>query len=152
MALPLTATAAEVYQEGNISTTYVTYFQDILSKVSPFDDYVFYRSGQNQYAMLVGDLYIADDTIYSFERCKLYEIYTTSSSYTTIYKFRSNYYSEYSVTVGDALVYSNIGDYPDLIERGDNIETVTLLTLLVIVCMYLVSRIFNFTLRSRSRW
>lgn len=151
-AVPITASAAEVYTEGNISTTYVTYFQDILSKVSPLDDYVFFRSGQNEYTMVVGNLVFENGTISTNERCRVYQIYTTSQSYQSYYHFVSNNYAEYSVSVGSALIYSNLGDFPDLNERGDYLETAILVIMLVIVCMYLLARIFSFCLRSRSRW
>jgi hypothetical protein len=148
-AVPITASAAEVYTEGNISTTYVTYFEDILGKLSPLDDYVFFRSAQNEYTMLVGKLVYENGTIYSNERCKVYQIYTTSSSYQSNYHFTSNYYAEYSVTVRDSLVYSNLGDFPDLNERGDYLETALLLLVLVIIVMSLVARIFSFCIRTR---
>lgn len=149
LAVPITASAAEVYTEGNISTTYVTYFQDILSKVSPLDDYVFFRSGQNEYTMFTGNLIYNNGTISSQEPCRVYQIYTTTGSgYSSTYHFTANNYQEYSVSIGSALVYSNLGDFPDLNERGDYLETAILVLMLVIVCMYLLARIFSFCLRS----
>ena len=50
-----TAQAYSIY-EGTISSTYTTYFKDILSRQTIFTDYVCFRSGQNQYVMVVGDL------------------------------------------------------------------------------------------------
>lgn len=153
LAVPITASAAEVYDQGNISTTYVTYFEDILSKVSPLDDYVFFRSGQNEYTMFTGNLIYNNGTIYSQEPCRVYQIYTTTSSgYNTTYHFTANNYQQYSVSIGSALVYSNLGDFPDLNERGDYLETALLLLVLVIVCMSLVARVLGFSMRSRSRW
>lgn len=40
-ALPLAASAATVY-DGNISTTYITIFRDIVSKLPLTSDYVFF--------------------------------------------------------------------------------------------------------------
>ena len=147
MALPFTASADEAYTEGNISTTYVTYFQDILGKVSPSKDYVMFRASQTEYKMVVGDLEINNGTIYTYEPCRVYSIYTTSSGYQSVYNFVANNYAEYTVNTNNTLVYSNLGDYPDLIERGDYLETALLIIVLVIVFMSLLSRIFSFNLR-----
>lgn len=149
LALPITASAATVYTEGNISTTYVTYFQDILSKVSPLDDYVFFRSGQSEYTMVTGDLSYNNGIISTQEPCVVYQIYTTTTSgYNSIYHFTSTTAEEYSLSVGTSLVYSNLGDFPDLNERGDYLETAILILMLVIIFMSLLSRIFAFCLRN----
>lgn len=149
----INASAAEVYNEGNISTTYVTYFRDMLSKVSPSDDYVFYRSGQYEYSMVVGDLDYSNGRIsfnYIDEPCKVYKItQSTGSSYNQTYSFTVTNYSDFSLNVGNSLIYSNLGDFPDLIERGDYLETALVLLVLVVVCMYITSRIFGFCLRTR---
>ena len=42
--------------EGNMSSTYITYFRDIVSGIGFNDNYVAYRSGQNEYKMVVGEL------------------------------------------------------------------------------------------------
>lgn len=39
--LAISASAYSVYNEGNISTTYLAYFEDIISKIDVDDDYVF---------------------------------------------------------------------------------------------------------------
>lgn len=149
-SMTINASAADVYTEGNISTTYVTYFQDILGKVSPLKDYVFFRSGQYEYTMVVGDLELSSGVFISSQPCEVYTIYsTTSSGYNQTYSFGSTIENTYSLRVADSLVYSNLGDYPDLIERGDYLETAVLLLILVALCMSLVARIFNFCLRIR---
>lgn len=148
-AVPITASAAEVYTEGNISTTYVTYFQDILGKVSPLYDYVFFRAGANEYTMVVGDLDCVNGYFISPGNCSIYTIYTTSVNYNSTYHFSKSTANSYTLNVNSSLVYSNLGDYPDLNERGDYLETALLLLVLVIIVMYLVSRIFSFCLRTR---
>lgn len=147
MALPFTASADEAYTEGNISTTYVTYFRDILSKVSPNKDYVMFRASQTEYKMCVGNLEVNNGTIYTYEPCRVYSIYTTTSGYQSVYHFVANNYAEFSVNTNNTLVYSNLGDYPDLIERGDYLETALLIIVCVIVFSSLLSRFFSFNLR-----
>lgn len=153
LPMAITASAADVYTEGNISTTYVTYFRDILGKLPPSDDYVFFRSGQSEYTMVVGDLFYQNNIISAYTPCRVYQIYTSSSSgYQSTYHFAANNYAEYTVNIGSGLVYSNLGDFPDLNERSDYLETAILVLMLIFIFMHLISRIFNFTLRSRSRW
>ncbi len=149
LAVPITASAEEPYTEGNISTTYVTYFQDILAKSSITDDYVFFRSGQYEYKMYVGDITFENGIFSSDSSCRSFTIGTSSSGYNQTYTFSSSEIGSFSLTTNNALIYSNLGSYPDLIERGEYIETASLLLILVIVCMYLVSRIFSFCIRSR---
>lgn len=153
LALPLTASAAEVYNDGNISTTILTYFQDMMSKVSLTDDYVLFRSGQYEYTMYVGDISHENYTFTSSDILDVYIITTnTGSSYSSAYTFYSSTISGCHLINPAVIVYSNLGDYPDLNERGDYLETASLLLILVIVCMSLVARIFSFSMRSRNRW
>ena len=49
------ASAASPY-DGNISTTYLTIFRDVVADLSPADDYVFYRSDEYEYTLVAGDL------------------------------------------------------------------------------------------------
>lgn len=52
-----TTTAADTVTpyDGNIGTTQLTYFRDILSNVPITDDYVFVRSGQYDYKLITGN-------------------------------------------------------------------------------------------------
>lgn len=148
LAVPIQASAAEVYKEGNISTTYVTYFEDILGKVSPLDDYVFFRSGQYDYTMVVGDLLFSGSQFVAVGECVVYTIFQGSGSgYSNTYQFNTTVSNAFTLNADNALVYSNLGEFPDLIERGDYLETALLLLVLVIVFMSLGSRIFGFSLR-----
>lgn len=147
LAVPIHASAADVYTEGNLSPTYIAYFEDILGKVSPLDDYVFFRSGANDYTMVVGDLYYSGTTIIGVGECTVYTISEIVESDITSYQFNSALSNGYTLNIHNSLVYSNLGDFPDLIERGDYVETALLLLVLVIVFMSLVSRIFSFNLR-----
>ena len=148
LAVPIQASAAEVYKEGNISTTYVTYFEDILGKVSPLNDYVFFRSGQYTYTMVVGDLYFSGTSFVGVGDCTVYTITQGSGAgASNTYTFSTSTSNGYSLNASNALVYSNLGEFPDLIERGDYLETALLLLVLVIVFMSLGSRIFGFSLR-----
>lgn len=149
LAMPMAAraNAASVY-DGNISTTYITIFRDIATNLGIGDDYVFFRSGQYEYQMYSGKLTYSNGN-FSGSNLTIYTIDTNSSNY-------NNYY-QYSVTTGsltlspgDALIYSNLGHYPDLIERGDSLEFASMFMLFVGMCCYLLRSIFSFCLRRRT--
>lgn len=147
MAMPSRASAAEPY-EGNISTTYITIFRDIATNLGLNDDYVFYRSGQYEYQMVVGELDYTGSVISADGSVKIYRI-TTNSGYSSDYVYTITTANSFSLTPGDALIYTNLGEYPDLIERSVDIEFATLALLFIGLCCYLLRSIFNFSLRFR---
>lgn len=148
LALPMAAraNAATVY-DGNISTTYITIFRDIATNLGIGDDYVFFRSGQYEYQMYSGKLKYSNGS-FTGSNLTIYTIDTNTGSY------GNNSYN-YTITTGsltlspgNALIYSNLGQYPDLIERSVSFEFATLLLLFIGLCCYLLRSIFNFSLRS----
>lgn len=151
ITLSLPCFAYSVYTDGNISSTYLTYFQDILSGLSPLDDYVFFRSGQYDYTLIVGDLTYAD-SVFSGKDYTAYTISTNSgtSAYSSVYKYTVTSGSNFSLSVGSYLVYSNLGSYPILEDRSSVYGYATLFLLVVIAVCMLVRPILNFTYRFRS--
>lgn len=143
-ALPICARAYSVYTEGNISTTYLSYFEDLTSKIGLNDDYVFFRSGQNEYTMAVGDLDLVNGTFVG-SSVKIYQIYSTSiSGYNTIYSFSNRTENGFVLQVASSLVYSNLGSYPDLIQRNDYNEKVILLFMSISLVSGCITSIFAF--------
>lgn len=149
LAMPVSASAYSAYNEGNISTTYITIYRDISVKVSPFDDYVFSRTGQYEYIMAVGDLTLSNNSFRSNGSVEVYRITTGQNNYNSTYQYSITTESSFSLSAGNELVYSNLGSYPDLIERTAFYEISALLLMLVALCMYLIRSIFGFCLRSR---
>lgn len=150
LIVPQNAFAYSVYNEGNISSTYTTIFEGVVSGISPKDNYVYYRSGQYEYTLAVGpDMYLVDGTIYSTEKTKLY-IITTSSGYNANYTYNINEVYDFQLSLGDNLVYTNLGDYPLLEERGAIYEYLQTFILCVIGICAFVRSIFAFTYRTRN--
>lgn len=145
-AVPLGASAATVY-DGNISTTYITIFRDIVGKIDLKDDYVFFRSGQYEYSLIAGDLTF-DGSTFNADEATQYVI-VTNSSYNSSYEYSTGAIRSWSLTPGTALIYSSLGHYPTLVERGDQYELSTLFMLGVILCVLIIRPIFSFTLRER---
>lgn len=127
-----------VYDEGTLSSTYVTYFKDIVSGIGFNDNYIAFRSGQYSYTMVVGDLEYENGVVTLNEPGKEY-VFTTSSGYNSQYRYEVNDISNFSVTCGDYIVYSDIGDYPQLIERGAKYEMLSAF-LIVVICLCVVIR------------
>lgn len=142
------AHALEVYSDGGIGTTYTSYFQDILDKYPVTQDYVYFRSGQYQYYLCVGDFEL-EGSVFTGEEYDYYMI-TTSSTYGTNYlTLNSGKSTGLSLDVSDHLVYSNLGHFPSLIERGDLYGYATTFVLVVIGCCALVRPLFGFVYRLR---
>lgn len=142
LCTPLFAATHSVYTEGNLSTTYVQYFKDILSGANINDDYIAFRSGQYSYTMVVGDLDISGDTV-SLKDSGVIYTFTQSGNYNSTYSFNYSNINQFSVNVGDNIIYSNVGHYPHLIERSAHIETLTLVLLSAMCVFVLVTRIFK---------
>lgn len=143
-ALPLAASAATVY-EGNISTTYITIFRDIASKLPLTSDYVFFRSGQYEYTMVAGDL-AYNGSVFSGEDLTQY-LLVTNSSYNSNYEYGVISLDSFSLAPGGALVYSNLGSFPDLYDRSDYTLVGIFFAIALCFCCYLIRSIFDFNLR-----
>ena len=148
--MTLQATAAEPYADGNISTTYITIYRDIASNIPFNDDYVMFRSGQYEYKMYVGELAYSLNQ-FSGSQLTCYAISTNSgSSYSGgTYHYEISENQSLQLNCSDILVYSNLGGYPNLYERGDNFEAVLLLFSGIALVCFLTSRIFSFSQRLR---
>ncbi len=149
-ALPISASAYSVYQEGNISTTYLTYFKDMSTVIGINDDYVFFRSGQNEYTLAVGELELASGYIRG-SNIDIYQIYSvTASGYNTVYAYGSTTQSSFVLQVASSLIYSNLGNYPQLIERSVYNETAILLVMCISFFGSIASAIFSYGKRRYS--
>ena len=125
--------------DGSFSNTYVTYFRDILSNVSILENYVCFRSGQYEYIMLVGDIQYQDNQ---------FLIPDTATAYTFDLGTGFNSNVTYSVSEINAsrvfnnnnyIIYSNLGNFPQLEARGDRFETLQTV-IIVTACLCVVLR------------
>ncbi|MBQ8239827.1 MAG: hypothetical protein IJZ38_03155 [Bacteroides sp.] len=151
MAVPCRASAATVY-DGNISSTYTTIFRDLVTRVAATEDYVFFRSSEYDYTMVAGDLEYADGT-FSGEELRAYVVTVYSnigSGYSNTCSFSMEDMLSFELTPGSALIYSNLGEYPDL--RPTEYYGINALGVLIgtLVVMALLREIFRFVYRGRS--
>lgn len=145
LCAPVQAATHDVYENGNLGTTYITYFKDILSGAKFSDNYVAFRSGQYEYTLVVGELENENGVISLAGPGKEYVFTTQSSSYNSQYYYYVNDLNEFSLATGNYIIYSDTGDYPELIERGAKYEMFTALLL----CVALLSIVFGRFFRRR---
>lgn len=145
----VTADSHTIY-DGAMSSTYITYFRDIASNIGINDNYVCFRSGQYEYTMVVGDIDYFMGVFSMSDSGTSYTI-TNNSNYNSYYSYEVSTIDSFELTTGNYLLYSDLGNYPQLIERGTHYEFQTLFIIIVIgLCMF-VHTIFSFTYRSRGR-
>jgi len=142
LAAPVRASAYTVY-DGNISSTYTSIFRDLLSKRGINDDYVMFRSDQYEYVLLIGDLTYADGA-FTGEKATEYKI-VTNTGYNSSYTYDVTEVRSVNLAPGSALIYSNLGDYPELQDPDDYFMFAQLLLMWIVVIMWLVRSIFEFT-------
>lgn len=138
------ATQALAYTayDGTPSNTYITYFRDMLSKFSASSDYVVFRSGQYEYLLVVGQLAESDNRIVATGEVDICEI-STNSGYGSSYSMSFRNESSFSLDPGDEIIYSNLGKYPSLEERGDITDYATLFVICACAVCCLVRSVFE---------
>ena len=147
LSMTVSASAATIY-DGNISSTYTTIFKDIAQKEVQFNEsYVYYRSGQYEYSLVVGKLDFSNGKFTSSEEVRIYKITTDQNTYNSSYEYTVSTENSFSLAVDKQLIYSNLGNFPDLIERTNYYEMATLILLFVGVLLYLLRSIFSFNTR-----
>lgn len=133
-----------VYQEGNPSTTYIQYFRDIVSGIGFNDNYVAFRSGQYTYTMCVGDLEYNNGVISLSGEGGIYT-FTQTGNYNSMYSLDYEEISSFSVSADGYIVYSDLGHFPQLVERGAKYEILTA----VLVCTGLLGVVVGRFFRKR---
>lgn len=139
---PITARASYTVYDGTISSTYITYFRDILSGMSPELEYVAFRSGQYDYIMFVGkDIQISGTRITGSDLVS-YK-FSTNSGYNNTLSYSVDNVGSVNLNVGDNLIYSSLGNYPRLVESEVTYEYLQTLTLCIIALVIVVNRIIT---------
>lgn len=140
------------YTAGNIGSTQLIIFRDIVSQLPINDNYVAVRTGQYEYKLFAGAIKVegSDFTADTNETIKVYTIDTNSSSYNSTYVYTVNTEQDFNLSASNYLVYSNIGDFPSLEERGVIYAFTSVIILCVIGLCMLIRPLFAFVLRYRS--
>lgn len=148
LAMPAAASAYTVYQEGNISSTYTTIFRDLMPKRKIQEDYIFFRSGAYEYVMLVGELEYQDGVFWG-DAATEYRI-MTNNGYNNDYEYSVREVSDVSLVPGSSLIYSNLGQYPELQDQQDYLLFAQVFILFLYLCLILLAPVMRFPLRNRG--
>lgn len=127
----------------NLGTTNVTIFAGLADKVPFGQHYVYWRDDQYSYKFAYGDISLSGSSFVGSGSVTICTYAgTTSSGYNTVYTWDISTDGSFSLSAGDMLVYSDLGDYPNLIEReGAKYEAVTSYILFGAVLFYLFDRL-----------
>lgn len=143
------ASAYSVYEQGNISTSYVQYYEDIVDKFTPNTSYVMWRNGQNEYCLYHSETLKLSATNFNDNgNGTLVRLYS-SGNYNSTYEYESTQISGFSLNANNIMVYSNLGDYPSLNESSEVYLYALLVVSIVFGCCVLIRPMFKFVLRSR---
>lgn len=131
-----------VYDNGAINSTYLTYYRDILAGLPITSNYVAFRDGQYSYIMVVGELEADGNIITLTGNGKAYKFTTNNTNYNAQYRYYVDDINSFSLNTDNYIVYSDVGEYPQLMERGQNMKfSQRLLSLLL--CFVLLSAVFS---------
>lgn len=138
------------YNQGNIGSTQLAIFRDIVGNLPINDSYVAFRSGQYDYKLVAGDLKCDSNSFSGKTQAttvKVYTINTDNNNYNSTYDYIVTTEQNFNLTTGNLLVYSNLGDYPSLEERSVSYAFITMFCVIVIGLCAIIRPLFNFVLR-----
>lgn len=133
---------AYIPYEGSISSTYITYFKDIVSGIGFKDNYVALRTGQYEYVLFIGQFTFADG-VYTLEGKGMAYTITNEGSYNSYQTYSVNEVTDVTVTPQDKIIYSDLGQYPQLIDRGSKYEMLNTFLLVGFMLIFFILRIFS---------
>lgn len=142
---PAEASSYSVY-DGSLSSTYTQYCRDIIGGLGFDDHYIYFRSGQYEYSLIVGDIDYAGNTFTLADVGTIYK-FSTDSGYNSTFTYTVSSLDSFSLSVSDRLVYSDLGNYPQLVELGSKYEILQTLILFIALLCVVVSRIFYYRKR-----
>ncbi len=141
-----TAVHAQSYNvyDGNPSNTYIQYYKDLLASIPLSDNYVVFRSGQYEYQMVVGDIVQNNGLFTSEKECTVYTFSQTETGYNGYYTYDVSTISSLVLDSGNKIVYSDVGGYPELEERGAKYEILTTILIIAICVGYVCRNVFYY--------
>lgn len=116
---------------GTISTTYLEYFNGIIDRLPIGTNYLIYRPDRYNYTLVYGDALAESAGRFSASEAEYVNIY----SYDTYSVTRGS--DSVNVSVGDAMVYSNIQGYPNSLKGVTHAEGLAIMV--TITCLMLLN-------------
>lgn len=142
--------AAQIDSDYGVGTSNINLFGPIASKLPYGTHYVYWREGQYVYSLAYSDTMELNGSRFSADQVTIVS-YTTYAGYGGA---QANLTSEsernFSLDAGNYLVWSDLGDYPTLYERGavDYAKTTC-----IILCSFALYYLFHHLWSDiRQRW
>lgn len=101
----------------NLGTTNQAIFSGLVSKVPFGQHYVYWRDSQYSYKFAYGDITLEGTQFLSDGDVIICSYDTSGTGYNNYYTWSAFTDSNFTLSAGDRLVYSDLGDYPALAER-----------------------------------
>lgn len=128
--------------DSNLGTTNTGIFAGLAYKVPFGQHYVYWRDSQYAYHFAYGDISLENGVFIGNDSVTICSYESLASGYNTHYTWDSWSDSDFSLSVGDSLVYSDLGNYPDLINRRElQHETILSYTAIAAVIWHLFSNL-----------
>ena len=108
------AALSAVSNDYNLGTTNLAIFEGVVEKVPFGHHYVYWRDSEYRYCLAVGPLTVSGTTFSSSEPVTVYTYerhYTSGDSY---YTWSASTDNAFTLSCGNRLVYSDIGNYPSI--------------------------------------
>ncbi len=108
------AALSAAVSDYNLGTTNLAIFEGVVEKVPFGHHYVYWRDSEYRYCLAVGPLTVSGTTFSSSDPVTVYTYerhYTSGDSY---YTWSVSTDNVFSLSCGNRLVYSDIGDYPSI--------------------------------------
>ena len=109
--------AANISPSYGVGTSNISIFGPIASKLDYGVHYVYWRESQYEYCFAYSDSLMLNGTRFSASSATVVS-YNTNSSYQAQASFTVSTDTNFSLDAGDYLVWSDLGNYPVLYERG----------------------------------
>lgn len=136
-----------VYANASPTGTYATYAKQLIPKMGWDDDYVYFQDSSSSYVLVYGPLDFRSAGTFTGSDCKYVRWYYSGSG--SGYLVQSGH-GDISVSVGNYVVLSNLGDYPLLDDGVTLLRQEVCFYAVVAVVLYSLHCAWSFLLRNRS--
>lgn len=140
---------ADTTYGGTLSTTYITYAEDLYNGLHDRSGYTFARTGDYEYTLFVGDVVQSGGKIDGSDGGTVYRITQVRDNYTTSYiSLTSEAVSDYTLVFGDELIYCSLPGFPCF---DDDVEEVSIayVSAFILACIFILDVLRSVFFRAR---
>lgn len=133
------ASAYSIDPEYAVGSSNLTIFQGVAERLPYGVHYVYWRNGRYEYCMAYGNTLSVSGSNFTGSNCTVITYYTYTGNGTQA-TWNTASVSNFSLNASSYLVWSDLGDYPTLYDRGgvDYVKTVC-----IILCSFALYYLFH---------